>query len=167
MGDDRNGGLRIGMSISNYGTRMQYDGQDLTNPIDILPNENGNFGDASGRFNLNEWELPLIFRIGMSYDIRMMENHIVTLSSDALHPNNSAEYVNVGAQYALYQPSFGKFFLRGGYTKIFLPDSEYGLTLGAGFEKSFLNNFGLKFDYAYREVGVLGKVNSFAIGFLF
>ena len=165
--DDRNGGLRIGMSISNYGTRMQFDGQDLINPIDILPYENGNYKDTPGKFNLSEWELPLIFRIGLSYDIRMMENHIVTLSSDALHPNNSAEYMNLGAQYALIQPSFGKFFLRGGYTKLFLPDSEYGLTLGAGFEKHFLNNLGIKFDYAYREVGVLGKVNSFAIGFLF
>ena len=103
----------------------------------------------------------------MSYDVRMMENHTVTLSTDALHPNNSAEYVNMGAQYALVNPSFGKFFLRGGYTKLFLPDSEFGLTLGAGFEKSFLGNLGIKFDYAYREVGVLGKVNSFAIGFLF
>lgn len=165
--DDRNGGLRIGMSISNYGTRMQYDGQDLINPIDILPNENGNYKDAPGKFSLSEWELPLIFRIGLSYDVRMMENHIVTLSSDALHPNNSAEYVNLGIQYALIQPSFGKFFLRGGYSRIFLPDSQYGLTLGAGFEKHFLNNLGLKFDYAYREFGVLGKVNSFAIGFLF
>jgi hypothetical protein len=165
--DDRNGGLRIGMSISNYGNRMQYDGQDLLNPIDILPDENGNYSNASGKFNLGQWELPLIFRIGMSYDIRMLENHTITLSTDALHPNNSAEFVNVGAQYALVNPSFGKFFLRGGYTKLFLPDSEFGLTLGAGFEKHFLNNLGLKFDYAYREVGVLGKVNSFAIGFLF
>jgi hypothetical protein len=165
--EDRNGGLRIGMSIANYGTRMQYDGQDLINPIDILPNENGNYNNASGKFNLSQWELPLIFRIGMSYDIRMLENHTITLSTDALHPNNSAEFVNMGAQYALVNPSFGKFFLRGGYTKLFLPDSEFGLTLGAGFEKSFLNNLGIKFDYAYREVGVLGKVNSFAIGFLF
>jgi hypothetical protein len=165
--ETRDGGLRIGMSISNYGTRMQYDGQDLINPIDILPDENGNYKDTPGQFRLSEWELPLIFRIGMSYDIRMFENHVVTLSTDALHPNNSAEYVNVGGQYAIIQPSFGKLFLRGGYTKLFLPDSEFGLTLGVGFEKSFLDNLGLKFDYAYREVGVLGKVNSFAIGFLF
>jgi hypothetical protein len=165
--DDRNGGLRVGMSISNYGSRMQYDGQDLTNPIDILPNEGGNFKDTPGKFDLTEWELPLIFRIGISYDYHIMNNHIITLSTDALHPNNTAEYINFGAQYALTEPSFGKFFLRGGYNKLLLPDSQFGLTLGAGFEKHFLDNLGIRFDYAYREVGVLGKVNSYTIGLLF
>jgi hypothetical protein len=92
--DDRNRGLRIGMSISNYGTRMQYDGQDLINPIDILPYDNGNYKDAPGKFSLSEWELPLIFRIGVSYDYHLFENNTLTLSTDALHPNNSAEYVN-------------------------------------------------------------------------
>ena len=165
--DDRNAGMRIGMSISNYGTRMKYDGQDLINPIDILPDENGNFKDTPGMFNLSEWELPLIFRIGVSYDIRMMENHTITISTDALHPNNTAEYVNFGMQYALFQPSFGKFYLRGGYNKLLLPDSQFGLTLGVGLEKHFLDNLGIRFDYAYREVGLLGKVNSYTIGFLF
>jgi len=165
--NDRNGGLRIGMSISNYGGRMQYDGQDLINPIDILPNQGGNFKDTPGKFSLTEWELPLIFRIGVSYDYQILDNHTITLSSDALHPNNTAEYVNFGAQYALAQPSFGKLFLRGGYNKIFLPDSQFGMTLGVGFEKHFLDNLGIKFDYAYREMGILGKVNSYTIGFLF
>ncbi len=164
---DRNAGLRIGMSISNYGTRMQYDGQDLINPIDILPDENGNYKDTPGKFNLSEWELPLIFRIGMSYDYRLFENHVLTLSADALHPNNSSEFVNLGMQYELTQPGFGQFFLRGGYNKLFLPDSEFGLTLGVGVVKYFVGNMGIKFDYAYREVGILGKVNSYTIGFLF
>ena len=35
---NRNDGMRIGMSISNYGTKMKYDGIDLINPIDILEN---------------------------------------------------------------------------------------------------------------------------------
>jgi len=164
---DRNAGLQIGMSISNYGTRMQYDGQDLVNPIDILPDENGNYKDTPGKFSLSEWELPLLFRIGVSYDYRLFENHALTLSADALHPNNSAEFVNLGLQYELNQPSFGKFYLRGGYNKLFLPDSEFGLTLGVGLVKYLIGNTGLKFDYAYREVGILGKVNSYTIGFLF
>jgi len=36
---NREHGLNIGMSISNYGTRMRYDGIDLINPIDIKPDE--------------------------------------------------------------------------------------------------------------------------------
>ena len=36
-------GLTMGMSISNYGSKMRYDGIDLINPIDILENENEKF----------------------------------------------------------------------------------------------------------------------------
>ena len=32
FGGKRNDGMKIGMSISNYGTRMQYDGIDLLFP---------------------------------------------------------------------------------------------------------------------------------------
>ena len=58
-------GLRIGMSISNYGTRLKYDGIDLLNPIDISPYEDGNYADVPGQFRPNQWELPLLFRIGI------------------------------------------------------------------------------------------------------
>jgi opacity protein-like surface antigen len=165
--DDRNTGLKLGMSISNYGTRMQYDGLDGINPIDILPRENGNFGDAPGQFRMSEWELPLIFRIGISYDYNIIENHKLTVSSDALHPNNSAEYVNMGVQYELTQPTFGKLYLRGGYKALWLPDSEFGLTLGAGLITRFDGGLGVKINYAFREFGILGDVHSYSIGLLF
>ena len=62
----RNQGMKIGMSISNYGTRLRYDGMDLLVPIDPNPNEYGNFDDVEGLYNTSEWELPLIFRLGFS-----------------------------------------------------------------------------------------------------
>ena len=61
----RENGLSIGMSISNYGTRMKYDGIDLLQPLDIST-DNGNYKDVEGQFRLQSWELPLIFRIGVS-----------------------------------------------------------------------------------------------------
>ena len=48
------------MSISNYGTRLQYDGIDLLNPIDIAPFEDGNFADVPGQFRPGQWELPFL-----------------------------------------------------------------------------------------------------------
>ncbi|RQW03172.1 PorV/PorQ family protein, partial [candidate division KSB1 bacterium] len=63
---ERQDGMTIGMSISNYGTRMQYDGMDLLRPIDILPNQNGNYKDVEGQFRLQQWELPLILRLGVA-----------------------------------------------------------------------------------------------------
>jgi len=96
---NREDGVNIGMSISNYGTKIKYDGMDLLNPIDILPNEQGNYRDVAGQFKLDSWELPLIFRIGFSINPLVMGQHRLTLAVDALHPNNNMESVNVGAQY--------------------------------------------------------------------
>lgn len=164
---NRKDGMRIGMSISNYGTRMRYDGMDLINYIDNQPYENGNYEYVPGQYRLSEWELPLIFRIGVSVNAIKTENHKVTFAMDALHPNNCAESVNVGAQYELNIPTTGKFYLRGGYKALFLPDSEFGASFGAGMIKHLMNNIGIKFDYAYRGVGILGNVSSYSVGILF
>lgn len=165
--DRREDGMRIGMSISNYGTRMKYDGLDAVNPIDILPEEEGNFEDTPGQFKFTEWELPLIFRIGISVNALKTENHKISIAADALHPNNSAEFVNFGAEYELNLPTTGKFFLRGGYKGLWLDESEYGLALGLGMIKYISTNMSLKIDYGYKDVGVLGKVQSYTIGFIF
>lgn len=160
---DNKNGLRIGMSISNYGTKMQYDGINLLNPIDILPDENGNYKDVPGQFRLSSWELPLIFRVGVSVNPLVTENQTVTLAVDALHPNNNNESVNLGMRYTLNVATFGKLFLRGGYRALFMDSSEFGMTLGAGFSMLLLKNTSLSVDYAYRDIGILGSVNSFGI----
>ncbi|MBD3223208.1 MAG: PorV/PorQ family protein [Caldithrix sp.] len=164
---ERKDGMHIGMSISNYGTRMRYDGIDLINPIDILPDQNGNYADTKGQFRLEQWELPLIFRIGTAINVINTGSHKITMAVDALHPNNNSEYVNAGMQYALDIPNYGLFYLRAGYKGMFMPNSEYGLALGGGMEKYMMNNLGLKIDYAYRDVGLLGRVHSYSVGFLF
>lgn len=164
---NREHGLNIGMSISNYGTKMQYDGMDLLNPIDILPNEEGNFRDVAGKFNLQDWELPLIFRIGISITPIVMDLHRLTLAVDALHPNNNYESVNVGAQYKMTLPTIGDFYLRCGYKALFMKESKYGLAFGGGMVLRMMNNIGLKVEYAYRGIGVLGKTHCYTIGVLF
>ncbi|MCA9731186.1 MAG: PorV/PorQ family protein [Deferribacteres bacterium] len=163
----RKDGLNIGMSISNYGTRMKYDGLDLLNPIDILPEEQGNYRDTPGQFHLQEWELPLIFRVGVSFNPIVIDNQRITLAVDALHPNNNSESVNLGAQYQLKLPTAGLFYLRGGYKALFMQDAEFGLSMGGGMELRFMGNVGLKLDYAYRGIGILGKTHSYSVGVLF
>ncbi len=164
---EREDGLNIGMSISNYGTKMKYDGMDLLEPIDILPYEAGNYRDVLGQFRLEAWELPLIFRIGVSANPIIWGQNRLTLSMDALHPNNNSESVNVGAQYKLNVPGTGEFYLRGGYKALFMPHSEFGATFGGGMVLRLMHNIGFKLDYAYRNIGILGKTNCYTFGFLF
>lgn len=167
MTGERENGMSIGMSISNYGTRMKYNGTDLINPIDILPNEKGNFKDTPGQFRLDPWELPLIFRLGVSVQPLVAERSRLILSADALHPNNNSESVNLGAQYHYKIPGAGTFYLRGGYKALFMNESEYGLTLGGGAEIRMMHNVAIQVDYAYRGVGILGQAHSYSLGVKF
>jgi opacity protein-like surface antigen len=157
------------MSISNYGTRMQYDGIDLLQSIDPNSETAGEFGDVPGKYDTNEWELPLIFRLGIALNAIKTENQRFTIATDALHPNNNAESVNIGGEYEYFDPTIGKFILRAGYKGLFLKDdaAEFGMAFGGGFEKLLMGNLALKLDYAYRDMGILGKVHSYSVGFLF
>ncbi|MBS1272262.1 MAG: hypothetical protein MAGBODY4_01402 [Candidatus Marinimicrobia bacterium] len=164
---ERGSGLRIGMSIANYGTRMRFDGIDLITPIDILPDENGNYSDVPGQYRLQGWELPLIFRLGTSYDLIKTSHNRISLAVDALHPNNNSESINIGGQYELTVPTAGKFYLRGGYKSLYMVDSNYGMTFGAGMHLSFMGNVGLKIDYAYKSMDLFSAPQSFTLGVVF
>lgn len=163
----RESGMKIGMSISNYGTKMQYDGMDLLNPIDILPYESGNYAYVPGQFRLSSWELPLIFRIGISITPIVTNSSRLKLEVGALHPNNNYESVNVGGQYMLDVISFGTLYFRGGYKALFMQNSEYGLTLGAGFKLQLPQNIHVQVDYSYQAMGIFGYVNSYSVNVAF
>jgi len=163
----RENGLKIGMSISNYGTKMKYDGIDLLQPIDILPNENGNYKDIEGQYRLQGWELPLIFRIGSSFTPILLESHKITLTVDALHPNNNSESVNMGAEYEYRLPGYGKFKLWSGYRGVFMDETDYGLTLGVGFQMDLVNNSKIKIGYAYKEMNILSNTSIYTISLTF
>ncbi len=157
-------GFTLGMSISNYGNRMRYDGIDLLQPIDINIYEDGNYADVQGQFRTQGWELPLIFRIGATMNPLVLGNQKVTLAVDALHPNNNTESVNAGLQYEFKIASAGRFFLRTGYKAMFMDASEYGLTGGGGFELFLMGNRSLTVDYAFKEIGILGRTHAYTIG---
>jgi len=163
----RENGLKIGMSISNYGTRMQYDGIDLLQPIDILPNENGNYKDVEGQYRVQGWELPLIFRIGTSITPIVSESQRITLAVDALHPNNNNESINMGAEYEYSFVGFGKLSLWGGYRGLFMDENPYGMTLGVGMQVNLMNNSTLKIGYVYKDMQILSNTSiyTFAITF--
>jgi hypothetical protein len=160
-------GLNIGMSISNYGTKLTYDGMDLKQSVDIEPDENGNYANVPVTYEVDSWELPLIFRLGVSFYPYKSEMHSFQVAVDALHPNNNSESINVGCQYNLNIPTYGEVFLRGGYKGLFMNESSYGLSFGMGVILKMFGNQSVKFDYAYRTHEVFGNINSFSVGFIF
>lgn len=160
-------GLTIGMAISNYGTRMRYDGLELLSPIDILPDEHGNYKDVEGMYRLQSWDLPIIFRLGIAYHPIVTGSQRLTFAVDALHPNNNSESINVGTEYQLSVQGFGRFFLRGGWHGLFMDDSPYGLTLGGGIHLTLLNNVIMKLDYAFQNTEFFNNYSSYSVGIVF
>jgi hypothetical protein len=157
-------GMRIGMSISNYGGRMQFDGIDLLAPVDPYPQYTGNYADARGKYSLNAWELPLIFRAGLSLHAFKAAGQRLTLSADALHPNNNSESINAGAEYAFKMAELGELYLRGGYKAVFMDKSEYGATFGMGVWMNITRSSSLEIGYAYKNIGLLGNMHHYEIG---
>ena len=158
-------GMKIGMSLSNYGSRMRYRGLDLLRSLDIAPDEAGNYKDVQVEFKTDSWELPLIFRIGFSLNPIVSANQLLTLALDAIHPNNNSESINVGVKYLIRLPGIADFIFRAGYRGLFMEDSVFGPTFGFGILTHVNRGVSLRFDYAFRSIRVLG--NSNAIGFSF
>ena len=167
----RNDAMKIGMSISNYGSRMRFDGIDLINPIDILENENGNYENVIGQYRTESWELPLLFRLGTSIKPIVNEFHTLIFSLDVLHPNNNSESINIGTEYSIQIVGGNKFFLRGGVKNIGIAQSNEirkvsgfevpfsSLTFGLEKKKNIVNNKSVGIDYSYQSIGLLGDVS--------
>lgn len=156
-------GLRIGATITNFGTEMQMDGKDLLVQHDIDPNIYGNNDQILANLQTDEFPLPLTFRIGLAMDVLDTEDHRFTLAADALHPNDNSESVNVGAEYMFNN----LVAFRVGYKSLFLDNSEEGLTAGVGLNYDFSSDFGVKVDYAYQDFGVLDYTQHFSLGIKF
>lgn len=156
-------GMRIGASISNFGSDMSLDGKDLLVQHDINGQIEGNNDQILAKLRTDEFPLPLLFRIGLAADIINVEDHVITLGVDALHPNDNDESLNVGMEYLLYD----MISIRGGYKSLFLDNSEEGLTLGVGLKYSFAPGLGFYFDYAYQDFGALDNTQHFTLGLRF
>ncbi len=154
--------LRIGMSISNFGSDLHMDGRDMLVQHDIDVTSNGNNGNINAQLSTDEFPLPILFRVGISANLAKdflgLEGHDLIVAVDAIHPNDNKEYLNVGAEYIFRQ----MVALRAGYRQLMLEDSEGGLTLGMGLRVKMLNTEVI-FDYASIDFGVLDKQNKFSL----
>jgi hypothetical protein len=154
-------GLKIGMSITNYGTKMQMGGRDMLIQTDIDPQIAGNNYNINADLKTDAFDLPLMFRVGLSMDVlKGMADSNLILSVDATHPNDDVESLNVGGEYWFHK----MFALRAGYKSLFARDSEEGLCFGAGVNYKLLGYTNIMIDYAYEDFGVLKEVQLFTLG---
>ncbi len=148
-----NNHLLIGVSISNFGNKMQFTGKDLRIFYDQNPNEHGDNEYLPAYYETSRWDLPLLFRIGVALNLPEFPIGDLVAEIDAIHPNDNNEQVNLGLEWG-----FNKmFFLRTGYQALFLPNSEQGATFGGGLRYKLASSY-LIVNYSYSDYGKLSAV---------
>lgn len=158
------GGMIIGASMSNFGTPMKLNGRDTRYFIRIDDTKQGSNESIPTNIELDEWDLPLTFQIGISTNILETDNYSLKIAADALVPNNDYQSMNIGTELCVLD--FIK--LRGGYNSLFLIDAEGGLSFGVGVDSQMLLSIAkVNFDYAFRDFGRLQNIHTFSLGIRF
>jgi opacity protein-like surface antigen len=152
--------FRLAASVCNFGTKMKLQGRDNL-MITQIGSGDGNLINTD--IQLDEFDLPLLFRVGVAADVVKTEDHRITAEIDAVHPNDNTEYLNVGVEYGWSD----MVFLRGGWKSLFERDTEQRFTAGLGVQYRVIGDFKVKVDYAYQDWGRLKNVHYLSLGVLF
>lgn len=146
-------GVRLGVALKNLGAPIKFDGAQLDRTVEI-PNTPPGTPVRRLRFPSQKAELPSLFEIGLSYDIKPMEKALITVSGNYRN-NNFANDQLLGGLELSYD---NRFFLRGGYDYAMAEGEDFagnntylfGPTFGFGFLQPLASNMKLGFDFAYR-----------------
>ena len=146
-------GLKLGMSVSNFGPDVRFTGEGLQVEVDPTDDISGFQQKITQKFSV-----PLVFRLGIQkYLIGEDAESInrLTVSADAINPIDYTVYVGIGAEYSWNNMAF----IRGG-THLF--HDTAGLSLGGGLKWSMVT-----VDYAYVNYGILKETHQFGISLNF
>ncbi|MDZ4700518.1 MAG: PorV/PorQ family protein [Rhodothermales bacterium] len=156
-------GIRLGASITNFGSKMQLSGDDLLVVVDIDPNNGGNNESNRALLRTDAYDMPLTMRIGLAGEVFSNDMSRLTLAVDALNPNNSEQYINLGAELGLFNDLV---MLRGGYSELLLDDALRSFTAGGGLRYGF-GSLGFALDYAFETQAYFSGVNRFTFALQF
>lgn len=154
-------GLRLGMSLSNFGGELGLDGRDLDTTVDPDPN-NINIDRVPVSYNTGTYPLPLLFRAGISYARDWGALGSVLLTGDLNSPGYGTENINAGVEYGYA----GIFFLRAGWENWQQDDAVNGLTVGGGVDYYQPGSLGFRVDYAFSDWGILESAHRFSVGII-
>ena len=157
-------GIRMGLTLNNFGGMMKFEGEDLQRTVDVPFTETGS-RSMDLLLDSQTFELPSTFEIGIAYDYRVNDQNVITVATNYRNQNYGLDEVMGGVEYSLND----MVFLRGGYANAPEGTSDYnifGFTAGAGL-KYGIGNTTLLIDYAYRETKYFQSNQWFTFSLLF
>lgn len=149
-------GLSIAVVLKNLGTEMKFEGAGLLRQGQIVDvNRPPNFYSVDAA----AFEIPFNFQLAAGYSPVLDEQNALVFTSIYKNNNFSGDEYKFGGEYG-YDDLF---FVRAGYQ--LSPDQEdylYGFTGGIGINYQ-VEGFGVKVDYAYRDVEFFDGNHVFAL----
>jgi len=156
-------GVKLGMAISNFGAKMQLQGTETTILYDKYPDGSGNNSRIPGNLTTGSFDMPVNYKLGLSYQAIHDDLNNLIISTDVAHPSNNYESLNIGGEYI-----YGDFItLSAGYKSLFLEGSEEGLTLGGGVRYMIVNKVWTDIYYSYASFGVLNSIQKVTLAISF
>ena len=155
-------GFMLGTSISNFGPKMKMTGDDLLVPVDIDETVEGNNESVTGYLSTDEFDLPLILRVGISDQINIGQFGDISWSIDINSPNDNTMYVNAGLECSLFNKLL---ILRSGMNSLFLHDREKEMSMGIGLNMQNILKRNLFINYSVETLSHLGETHQFSIQF--
>jgi hypothetical protein len=151
-------GLSIGVAVKNIGGSMTFAGAGLLREATATDNlRPPSFYTIQAQSD----ELPSTIELGVAYQHKLEEQHVLTLSTVFQNNNMSDDEYKLGAEYGFDNT----LFLRGGYDLMqeSRPDTRvFGATFGAGVHYT-LGGMDFTVDYAYRAVKYLDANHIFSL----
>jgi len=150
--------LRFGFAILNFGPDMQFKGDALkfhtrTEEDNQLMEE-----DVLAEYETKEYPLPLIFQIGVAYDVVNTPDYRLTLAFDKVNPTDQDETFAVGTEF-VYRDLLR---LRAGYSD----RNTKNFSAGAGLKLNLGGAFAI-IDYTFQNHKYLSALHTFTVSFMF
>jgi hypothetical protein len=172
--------LRASFVIQNLGSNLKHNGAPLDTNVErpVVPGQvevpqEGQPVSAKTK----DWALPVTFRVGLALDAMANQQSRFTILSEFSQPTNNKAGFEVGGEVALSDVGKSGFSFSGRGSWSYQPannidpgtqagfatalsgkENQQGLAAGIGVAYK-RNAFGMGFDYAWRDMGVLGSTN--------
>ena len=150
--------LKIGITLSNFGGSMQFEGNDLI-VTQVVPGSSTN-KQIPATLQTNSWNLPLLFRIGVSTTAFDFDNYNLSLHYMVVDSRDYDVRHNIGASFKI----FDVVTLRGGY-RFNYDESTFSAGIGFKAKTDFMGD--VMIDYAYTDFGRLNGINQFTLSLNF
>ncbi|HKJ45071.1 MAG TPA: PorV/PorQ family protein [Balneolales bacterium] len=156
-------GIRLGVSVSNVGSKMRMDGDALIVPVDLNKSANGNYV-PDAKLYTDQYNLPLRLKVGLAWDAINSKMYRFTLDVDGNSPSDNVQSISVGGELAFLNNTI---LLRGGLPDLGQRDRYIQYAAGVGINYNLTKSSKISVGYSLESYKYLNNVNRISLQIMF